>query len=82
MRTLSMMLALGSSSAFLATPRLETIRMPHLTHDCQMGLFDGFAKAFANDDTLGARENAGLSKEAQKRTVTWIGPKGQKKQVR
>ena len=26
----------------------------------QMGLFDGFAKAFANDDTLGDRADAGL----------------------
>jgi len=37
------------------------------------------AKAFANDDSLGARQNAGLSKEKTKRTVTWVGPKGQKK---
>ena len=44
-----------------------------------MGLFDGFAKAFENDSTLGERKNAGLSKEATKRTVTWVGPKGQKK---
>ena len=44
-----------------------------------MGLFDGFAKAFANDDTLGERGSAGLSKEAKKVTVTWVGPKGQKK---
>ena len=46
----------------------------------QMGLFDGFAAAFANDDTLGDRGEAGLSKAKDKRTVTWIGPKGQKKQ--
>jgi ferredoxin len=44
-----------------------------------MGLFDGFAKAFDNDDSLGARKSAGLSKEATRRTVTWVGPKGQKK---
>jgi len=43
-------------------------------------MFDGFKAAFANDDTLGARENAGLSKEATKRKVTWVGPKGQKKE--
>ena len=46
-----------------------------------MGLFDGLKGAFANDDTLGKRENAGLSKEATKRTVTWVGPNGQKKMV-
>ena len=46
-----------------------------------MGLFDGLAKAFENDDSLGTRENAGLSKEKAKRTVTWVGPKGQKKQA-
>lgn len=45
----------------------------------QMGLFDGLSKAFANDDTLGERSNAGLSKEQNKRTVTWKGPKGQTK---
>lgn len=46
-----------------------------------MGLFDGLAKAFENDSTLGERENAGLSKEKQKRTVTWVGPKGQQKKA-
>jgi len=44
-----------------------------------MGLFDGLASAFANDDTLGEREDAGLSRQKTKRTVTWVGPKGQKK---
>merc|ERR1719223_1349554 len=38
-----------------------------------------FAGAFANDDTLGARENAGLSKEKAKKTITWVGPNGQSK---
>jgi ferredoxin len=45
----------------------------------RMGMFDGLKGAFANDDTLGKRENAGLSKEKTKRTVTWVGPKGEKK---
>ena len=40
-----------------------------------MGLFDGLAGAFANDDTLGAQKSAGLSKAAQKVTVTWVNPK-------
>ena len=47
-----------------------------------MGLFDGLKSAFANDDTLGERENAGLSKVKDKRTVTWVSPKGQQKKVR
>jgi len=45
----------------------------------QMGLFDGFAKAFANDDTLGDRADAGLSKQKGKKTVTWKGPNGKTK---
>merc|ERR1712167_564112 len=45
-----------------------------------MGFFDGLAKAFENDDSMGARENAGLSKEKAKRIITWVGPKGQKKE--
>mmetsp|Transcript_5680 Transcript_5680/g.17697 ORF Transcript_5680/g.17697 Transcript_5680/m.17697 type:complete len:150 (-) Transcript_5680:544-993(-) len=44
-----------------------------------MGLFDSLKGAFANDDTLGARSNAGLSKEVTKRTITWIGPSGNEK---
>ena len=46
----------------------------------QMGLFDGFAKAFENDSTLGKAGPAGLTKEREKKTVTWVGPNGQKKQ--
>ena len=46
-----------------------------------MGLFDGLKGAFDNDSSLGPRENAGLTKEATKRTVTWIGPNGKKKTV-
>lgn len=49
------------------------------TSTVSCGLFDGFAKAFENDDSLGKAKNAGLSKEKEKRTVTWIGPKGEKK---
>jgi ferredoxin len=44
-----------------------------------MGLFDNLKGAFANDDTLGARSNAGLTKEGTKRTITWIGPNGKEK---
>ena len=45
-----------------------------------MGLFDGLKGAFANDDTLSKQENAGLTKEKTKRTVTWVGPGGKTKQ--
>ena len=37
-----------------------------------MGLFDGLAGAFANED-LGERENAGLKTNAAKKTITWVG---------
>lgn len=37
-----------------------------------------FANAFANEE-LGERQDAGLSKKQQKLTVTWVGPRGQKK---
>ena len=37
----------------------------------QMGLFDGFAKAFENDASLGSRQNAGLTNGVEKRTITW-----------
>ena len=38
----------------------------------RMGWFDS---AFANED-LGPRQNAGLSKEKAKKTITWKGPSG------
>lgn len=41
----------------------------------RMGMFDGFAAAFANDDTLGEKENAGLSKGVKYHKITWRGPK-------
>jgi len=44
-----------------------------------MGLFDGLASAFANDDSLGDKEDAGLSKTKAKKTITWVGPNGQSK---
>lgn len=39
-----------------------------------MGLFDGLAAAFANDDTLGERESAPTQ---QTYAIKWIGPKGE-----
>lgn len=44
----------------------------------EMGLFGGLAGAFANED-LGGKEDAGLSKQKAKKTVTWVGPSGQTK---
>ena len=38
-----------------------------------------FKNAFANDAAYSKKENAGLSKQAAQKTITWIGPKGQKK---
>lgn len=40
----------------------------------RMGLFDGLAKAFENDDTLGERAEAGLREKAEFHTITWQGP--------
>jgi len=42
-----------------------------------MGLF---GDAFKNDDSLGKVQNAGLKQDAAIRTVTWVGPNGQKKE--
>jgi ferredoxin len=80
LRVMIAVLCLPATSAFaLSSPAVAAARGQPAT--VTMGLFDGFAKAFENDDSLGARQNAGLSKEKQKRTVTWVGPKGQKKQA-
>ena len=40
-----------------------------------MGLFDGLAAAFENDDSLGERQDAGLKSKLKTSTVTWMGPK-------
>ena len=41
----------------------------------RMGLFDGLAAAFENDDTLGERREGGLSREVKPHQITWVGPK-------
>lgn len=41
----------------------------------RMGLFDGLAAAFANDDTLGESGPAGLKTKVKLQKVTWMGPK-------
>jgi len=43
-----------------------------------MGFFDGIKANFGNDDSLGSRQNAGLSRPADTRTITWVGPGGTK----
>ena len=72
----AVLLPLASAYTLGAAPRVGASRA-HVT----MGMFDGFAKAFENDSTLGDRKDAGLTKGAQKRTVTWMGPNGKKKQA-
>uniref|UniRef100_A0A7S4I939 2Fe-2S ferredoxin-type domain-containing protein n=1 Tax=Prymnesium polylepis TaxID=72548 RepID=A0A7S4I939_9EUKA len=47
---------------------------PHRCTDARMGMFDDFAKAFANDDSLGDRDEAGLAQKAEYHTITWQGP--------
>lgn len=40
----------------------------------RMGMFDGLAAAFANDDTLSERQEAGLKNKLQPQKITWVGP--------
>lgn len=48
---------------------------PHRARCVRMGLFDGLAAAFENDDSLGERQDAGLKSKLKTSTVTWMGPK-------
>lgn len=41
----------------------------------RMGFFDQLGAAFANDDDLGDRKEAGLAKAAEYHEITWKGPK-------
>ena len=79
MRSFVLVLMSACASAYILPSgigsKMQRVERQQLT----MGLFDGLKSAFENDDTLGDRPNAGLSKEATKRTVTWVGPKGEKK---
>jgi len=79
--TLAAMLAVCALafSAAYALPMRVQIPAVHRSPAPAMGLFDGLKGAFSNDDTLGARSNAGLSKEGTKRTITWVGPTGKEK---
>lgn len=63
MRSLSALLCLlltARTAAFLPSGQARLVSQRHLPP--AMGIFDALSGAFANDDTLGARENAGLSK--------------------
>ena len=65
-------------------PRLPTTNnrqcAQRINTQCQTKMiFESFKKAFENDDSLGTRSNAGLSKQKQTRTITWVGPNKQKK---
>jgi len=68
MMNLLMMVPMGMmvvSTAMLRTPGCR------VTSDIQMGLFDSFAAAFENDDTLGDRGDF----KAKVSKLTWTGPK-------
>ena len=57
------MLGLGLtpfSSGYVLPAALWKAPQPSATH-VAMGMFDGLAGAFANDDSLGAQKSAGLS---------------------
>ena len=73
-------LVLASASAAVTPahpPRLHSARLAP-SRACPS--MNWFANAFANDDTLGARDNAGLTKEKTKRTITWKSSSGKTKQ--
>lgn len=61
----------------LAAPRLlpPAAAPPARTLPVAMGLFDGLAGAFTNDDTLGERKDAGMTNKVQRWRLTWRGKK-------
>merc|ERR1712087_181029 len=79
-RSLDLLLVLLACAEALhlqaTTPRSSLRSSGACRGTCCMGLFDSLGKAFENDDTLGARSSAGLSKEKAKRTITWKSPSG------
>ena len=56
----------------LSTPRSPVAPMRSAV---RMGMFDGFAAAFQNDEELGEAGPAGLKTKVQLQKVTWMGPK-------
>ena len=76
-----MLAILLQASGYVLSPavlRVAPAPQPSATSHVNVAM-NWFAGAFANDDSLGARENAGLSKEKAKKTITWVGPNGQSK---
>ena len=66
------LLAVGAAS--LLTPPRPGVGQRVCRHsEVRMGMFDGLAAAFANDDTLG--EKKGVATKTM-RTITWRDPKG------
>ena len=50
------------SSAYVLSPhRVSSRAAPQRSATVAMGMFDGLAGAFANDDSLGEQKSAGLS---------------------
>ena len=75
---LALTLLATSAAAFVVPlPRHASKVLPARTGGQSMGLF---GDAFKNDDSLGKVQNAGLKQDAAIRTVTWVGPNGQKKE--
>ena len=73
MTVLSVLLGVGLN--LQPALRREVGSAPHRARCVRMGLFDGLAAAFENDDSLGERQDAGLKSKLKTSTVTWMGPK-------
>ena len=80
MRIALLVSLLASAAAFHAGYRAPGPLQRVATRSAASPMMGWMDDAFANDKSLGKAKSAGLSKEATKRTVTWVGPKGQKKQ--
>ena len=65
-----------SVAAALLSPSLGG-RRARRQNELRMGMFDGFAAAFANDDSLGEKQSAGMTSKQVLRTITWQGPNGE-----
>jgi hypothetical protein len=64
------------AAALLTPPRPGIGRRACRHSEVRMGMFDGLAAAFANDDTLGVQK--GMPTKTM-RTITWRDPKGEVK---
>ena len=69
-------LLVGASALLAGGPTTRAFDgAPRAARHVHMGLFDGLAAAFENDDTLGERREGGLSKQVKEQKITWMGPK-------